>query len=609
VIGAPAAPPGPAPEGPAAGSPGAPGASAAAGPPASAAPAAGPSDTGAASVPAEAMRGGGPPTPAGGLPASAAPAAGRDAAAVAEPRWRRWAWVGFAAASGVGWGMCFAARPHSLLAWAGLAPLVVLLGRPRAGRLGFVHGLAAWMTSLAWIVPTLETFGKMPWVAAVPLTGLLAGYLALYHAAFAWLGQPIWLRPGPLAPFAPFAGMVALPSLWVALEWARTYLGGGFPWNLAAYAWVEVPAALPLAAWIGAYGISWLVLWVAAGAAAALARRRWQPLLAGLALPLLLLPLAGRWSLRLAAVERARAREAGLPVRLVQPNVPDLVDPDPGTVLRNFQKVVELSLSVCEPGALVVWPESAEWPFVLHRDPILDRAIAQLLARGCTLVVNSEAPAPLAPLTPLRPSLPLPTARGGARESLYTSIFLLAPGAAAEPRYDKRHLVPFGEYVPFRWAFFFVDKLGRGIAEFRPGERVVLLTWRGEALGPSICYEVVFPEEVAETTRAGATLLLSVTNDAWYGDTAAPWQHFRAVRFRAAENRRPFLRAAITGVSAVVAPDGSVAALLGPFRQGVIRAEVAGESVLTPYTRWPWLLPALASAAALLAVYSSRRRS
>jgi apolipoprotein N-acyltransferase len=533
----------------------------------------------------------------------------------------QWLWAAFAVGGGVVWGMCFAARPHSLVAWFGLAPLVVLLERRRAGRLAFLHGLAAWMTSLFWIVPTLETFGKVPFAAAVPLTGLLAAYLALFHAAFAWLGRPIWRRHGALA------SMLLLPSLWMALEWVRTYLGGGFPWNLAAYSWVEVPAALPLAAWIGAYGVSWLVVWVAVGAVATLIprpagvgrkagaggmegepgsgatggagaapRRSVQPLLAALALPLLLLPLAGRWSLRLAAVEAAQARQAGLPVRLLQPNIPDLVDPDPATVLRNYQKVVALSLAACEPGVLVVWPESAEWPFVLHRDPILDRDVARLLARGCTLVLNSEAPAP-------------PAGQGAGGEIFYNSLFLLAPGGAPEVRYDKRHLVPFGEYVPFRWAFFFLDKLGRGIAELRPGERVALLPWRGERLGPSICYEVVFPEEVAETVRAGATLLVSVTNDAWYGDTAAPWQHFRAVRFRAAENRRPFLRAAITGISAVVAPDGSVEAMLAPFRQGVIRAEVAGETTLTPYTRRPWLLPGFASAAALLAVYSSRRRS
>jgi apolipoprotein N-acyltransferase len=122
----------------------------------------------------------------------------------------------------------------------------------------------------------------------------------------------------------------------------------------------------------------------------------------------------------------------------------------------------------------------------------------------------------------------------------------------------------------------------------------------------AICYEVVYPAEVAELTRAGATILVTITNDAWYGDTAAPWQHLRAARFRAAENRRTLLRAAITGVSALVGPDGSVRAEIGVFEEGVIHARVVGRTGLTPYARRTWLVPficTLISVLALFAVY------
>jgi apolipoprotein N-acyltransferase len=128
----------------------------------------------------------------------------------------------------------------------------------------------------------------------------------------------------------------------------------------------------------------------------------------------------------------------------------------------------------------------------------------------------------------------------------------------------------------------------------------------------SICYEIVFPEEVTAQVRQGATILVTITNDAWYGDTAAPWQHFRAARFRAAENRRPLLRAAITGVSAVVGPDGSVWSKIGVFQEGVLRARVAGEKGLTPYARAPWLVPLLCTLVAigglLLSYLSGTRR-
>jgi len=161
--------------------------------------------------------------------------------------------------------------------------------------------------------------------------------------------------------------------------------------------------------------------------------------------------------------------------------------------------------------------------------------------------------------------------------------------------------------VPFGPLLFFAKTVARNIGQFLPAERLALLPWRGELLGPAICYEVVFPEETAALTQAGATILVTITNDGWYGDTAAPWQHLRAARFRAAENRRPMLRAAITGVSAVIAPDGSVRGELDVGDEGVIRAAVAGERVMTPYARWPWLPPFAATVAALAAILATRR--
>ncbi|HEY0782289.1 MAG TPA: apolipoprotein N-acyltransferase, partial [Thermoanaerobaculia bacterium] len=238
----------------------------------------------------------------------------------------------------------------------------------------------------------------------------------------------------------------------------------------------------------------------------------------------------------------------------------------------------------CDPGALVVWPESAAWPFLYGRDADLDRDLDSMIDRGCSVLFNSSAPT---------------------GDSFYNSAFLLTPGHQPAVRYDKRHLVPFGEYVPFGQLFSFMKKLARAAGDYQPADRLTLLPWHGEKIGMSICYEVVFPAEVAQLVRAGATLLVTITNDAWYGDTAAPWQHLRAVRFRAAESRRPLLRAAITGVSAVVGPDGAVESEIGVFRQGTIRTWVAGQSGLTPYTRWPWLVPLLCTAVALAATLYS----
>lgn len=496
-------------------------------------------------------------------------------------------WALFAAVGGLAWALCFAREPLAVASWLALAPLFLLLRSPWPGRLAFLHGLVSWMVSLIWIVPTLETYGGgIPKPLGLALTALLASYLALFHAAFARLGGPVWRRGG-------LSRLFLLPALWVALEWLRTHLFGGFPWNLAAYAWVDVPGALPLSAWIGAYGISFLLLLANAGVAAAFDpgegrvwRRRWRPLLVGLGLPLLLLPLAGRWNVRQRDAEIHGAVSLGAPFRLLQPNIPNLVEYDPIKVLANYRKVVDLSLASCQPGSLVVWPESAAWPFQYGRDPDLQMDLRDMVNRGCTVLFNSSHP------------------EGNA---FYNSAFLLAPGDAPAVRYDKRHLVPFGEFIPFKGLFSWMDKLARNAGDFLAAERLTLLPWGGEKLGMAICYEVVYPGEVADLTRAGASILVTITNDAWYGDTAAPWQHFRAVRFRAAENRRPMLRAAITGISALVAPDGSVQSQLGIFEEGVIRGWVIGLRGLTPYSRLPWLVPLLCTVVAAFAIFFTRK--
>jgi apolipoprotein N-acyltransferase len=232
----------------------------------------------------------------------------------------------------------------------------------------------------------------------------------------------------------------------------------------------------------------------------------------------------------------------------------------------------------------LLWPESAAWPYRFDRDAVFQRAVRSLADEGCSVLLNS------------------PYEAAG---ELFNSAYLLQPGGSVQ-RYDKRHLVPYGEYVPLKRLLPFVGKLARNAGDFSPAPRLRFLDWGEERLGMAICFEIIFPSEVALAVRRGASLLVAVSNDAWYGDTAAPWQHFRAARFRAAENRRPLLRAAITGVSGIVAADGSLQARLGPFEQGVLRAEMRGRTDLSPYTRRPWLVPLFCFAATLLGLVRGR---
>ncbi len=479
-----------------------------------------------------------------------------------------------ALAGGALWGLCFSVQPWLPLCAIGLVPLLLLLSQPRAWLLGWLHGIATWAVALSWLVETLTTYGEIEgWLSGLLLLGL-AAFLGLYHLAFSAIGSRLWRRGGWL-------GLAALPALWVLLELLRGVLFSGFPWNLAAYAWTGMPGALPLSAWIGAWGVSFLVVLVSAGIARGVATRRWETAAFVVLLAAVLLPVAGRW----ASGERENVGPSG-PVRsavIVQPNTPNQVGFDPELFESDYARLLALTNEACRPGTLVLWPESAAWPLLYGRDPRLESDLASFAARGCAVLLNSVS-------------------EGGART--FNSALLVSPGRPPA-RYDKRHLVPFGEYVPLAKVFSFISSLARNAGDFSPADELRLLDWEGERLGPAICYEVVFPDEVAQLTRAGATVLVSMTNDAWYGDTAAPWQHLRAARFRAAENRRWLLRAAITGVSAAIAPDGSVREQLGVGERGVLQVSFQGRSDLTPFARAPWVVPALC--AALLAVAFGRR--
>ncbi len=493
-------------------------------------------------------------------------------------------------AGGVVWALCFGREPFLLAPWLALAPLFLLFESPWPARLAFLHGLAFWLTSIPWIRPTLETYGGLSGWLAAPVLLLLAGYLALFHFAFGALGSRLWRR-GVFGAGGAIAGAAAL---WVGLEWLREHLISGFPWNLAAYAAVETPGLLPLASWVGSFGLSFLLVLANGGLALAVVRGRWRVWAWAAALPIVVLAWGARWAAPPApaapvgqAPPAAAARDAGVEVRILQPNIAILGEWSPAANRANYRRLIELSLTACgDGGALLVWPESAAWPYSYEDDGFLRRDLRSLAERGCPVLLNT-------------------TTRKGER---YFNSALLVGTAGPAGRYDKRHLVPYGEYVPAPAKLVpFVGKVARSAGDFAPGDRATPIPWGEESVGTSICFEIIFPGEVAEMVRAGATILATITNDSWYGDSSAPWQHFRAARFRAAENRRPLVRAAITGVSGVIAADGSVVDELGIFEEGWIARRIAGRRDLAPFTRAPWLVPLVCSLFAGFAILLAAR--
>jgi len=483
--------------------------------------------------------------------------------------------ITLAIASGAAWGLCHGRVELPWLAAVALAPLVLLLGRRHPFWLGWLHGTAAWVVSLPWIVHTITTYGMVPGPLAA--LGLLAlgAVLGIYRALFAWLAAPVWRRGGAWV-------YVALPALWVVAELARGRLLTGFPWNLAAYAWTEVPGALPLAAWIGAWGVSALVVATNIGMARAWSTRRWEPAAATLLVVATLLGVGARFAVPPSSGGRP------LPVRIVQPDIPDRQIFDPAASEEDYQRLLAMTREVCRPGVLVLWPESASWPHEWQDDPRLEENVRALATAGCDVLLNSAF------------------TRSG---HTYNAVLLVGAPPRTPPLQmtAKRHLVPFGEYVPLERLLPFAGKIARFVGEFTPGHGVELLAWNGARIGVAVCYEIVFPGLVADLVRQGATLLVTVTNDGWYGDSAAPRQHLRAARFRAAEERRWVLRAALTGISAAIRPDGSLAGRLDLGRHGVLALDVEGIDSATPFARAPWLVPLLCLVVGAAAIVIARR--
>jgi apolipoprotein N-acyltransferase len=476
-------------------------------------------------------------------------------------RWESLLALVLAVIGGLVWALCFGVQGTLLAPWVALVPLVLLLRCRRPFLHGLVYGVSYWLVSMVWIIGTLETFGGLARPVAIGSHVLLSLYLGLYFAIFALVGAILWKR-------APQTVLWSLPALWVALETIRAWMISGFPWNIAAYAWTEVPGVLELSAFVGAYGLSALAVAVNVAVAQIICRRQTVSSISVVAGAFVLLTTALLLAPGTGNADGSEKVSTGA-VRIIQPNTPILQEWDGDRVLEGYRKLVRLSHEACEPGALIVWPESAAWPFLLDRDPGLGSDIERLNERGCSLILNSIS---------------------SDDDHQYNSAFLLEPDGRRD-RYDKAHLVPFGEYVPFGNVLPLVRRLARAAGDFSPGEGGRLLHWNDEKLGLAICFEIVFGGEVAERVRQGATVLVTITNDGWYGDTAAPWQHFRAARFRAAENRRPVIRAALTGVSAFISPRGKIEQILGVGEEGILEASLAGRRDLTFYSRFPWLVP------------------
>ena len=430
---------------------------------------------------------------------------------------------------------------------------------------GWVAGTAGNIPLYYWIAYTIAVQGKLGWAPGGLAALLVSSYVGAYFSVAAAAARRLEGRFGE-------RGLWLFPVVWVALETARSHLFSGFPWMLLGYT-VSGNATLRQAADLaGINGLSFLLS--LAGVSVYLAAKRLSegsnakaavPLLPGVA-ALLFLVLYGRAGIGASAGQAARIPE--VKVAIAQGGIDQSVKWDPENQSATLEIYGELTRLARNRGAqLVVWPETAA-PFFYGWEADLTRQLDAIAVEGGVPIIFGA---------------PWFDPAGGGK--FYNSVFHMDARGVVLGRYDKRHLVPFGEYIPLRSILFFLSKLTAGDEDFSTGTGPALFRVEGRPVAASVCYEALFPELVRDGVLGGAAWLVNVTNDAWFGDTVAPYQHLAMARMRCVEFRRPMVRAANSGISAFIDREGGITASLGLFRRGVVAGAVRPETGETVYAK------------------------
>ena len=493
---------------------------------------------------------------------------------------------------------------RAALCWIALAPLLLALIsantngnalRIRDGlALGYISGILWYLGNCYWIYATMHTYGGIAKPAAAGILLLFCLYLGIYQAAFAAALTAIHRR------FGRGTALLYAPFVWVAVELVRARITG-FPWDQLGIAQIDNPVLTRLAPYTGAFGLSFAIaavnaLWLTR---LTLRRRHTRTLLVTTAAVAVLLYVAAFSRLRAPRQEQTSAvatlvqenlkvgadatagpplSRAGMlqafsalslfpPAALACDGIPESASAHCGTPSSEQQG--KPSAEYLAPTQLIVWPEAPNDFF--DADPEFRSAISQLARTTRAPVIAGNIG-----MTPNRN-----VAKG---YDLYNSADFFLPDGSFAARYDKMHLVPFGEYVPYKQLFFFAGSLLQDVGVFDPGRKRTVFTGDGHTYGVFICYESVFADEVRQYARMGAEVLVNISDDGWYGDTSAAWEHLNQARMRAIENRRWLLRATNTGVTAVIDPYGRVTAAIPRHIRSSLRAGFNYRQDVTFYT-------------------------
>jgi apolipoprotein N-acyltransferase len=470
----------------------------------------------------------------------------------------------------------------ALTGWRGQAGVFPGLKPSRAFLLGLVSGLLYFAGTLYWTGTVVATFGGLATPVAIFAMLLLACYLALYPAFTALMTSRLVARVG-------LAGLLVAPAAWVATEYLRGVLFGGFPWVPLGNSQVTTLPVAQLASAFGVYGLSALVALVNAGIAFALLSQGRARVAAIASTALLVVAVSGwgAWRIRDGGLTRS-----GTPLRvaLVQGNIDQADKWRASEARRIFTTYLAMTRDAVKRGAqYVIWPESST-PFMFEEDPLGGQAVRDLAREtGVPILFGSDQ------------------IERGPVPRMYNAAFLVGPDGATAGVYRKMHLVPFGEYIPGKQLLTFVSPLVDSLAEFAPGAANVTLPVGGRLTSTAICYEVVYPSLIRESVNQGSELLTTITNDGWYGGSSAPYQHFAMASMRAIEQGRYLARAANTGISGIVDPYGRVVEQSALFEQVSVVNDVRLLTARTLYSRIGDVIAYAALAVTALALVLLRR--
>jgi len=477
------------------------------------------------------------------------------------------------------------------ISWVALLPLFMALqgkSSKQALGLGFLCGLAHYLTTLYWIRYVVYHYGGIPLPLTLLILLLLCSYLAVYPATFALAAHRLEHRP--------WLWVLALPAVWVSLEWVRAHLLTGFPWANLGYTQTPMAPLIQVADITGVYGISWLIVLVNTSIMACFGRFRLRssPLVALVCLTVV--AIYGSW--RLNMMESLQKQAAPWTVAVVQGNIDQAHKWDPPYQQETLNRYLQLSLAAASHDPrpdLIVWPETAA-PFFYGIEQQLTMQLNQMIREiGVPVLLGSPAAKVI-----------------DGKPRLLNSAYLIDPAGGVVDDYAKQHLVPFGEYVPYQKILFFVHKLVEAAGDFIGGDDAYPMKIDGRRLGVLICYEAIFPELARATVKHGATCFVNITNDAWFGTSSAPYQHKAMAGWRAIEFRVPLLRSANTGISCIYDVTGKTLGTIPLNEQGYLVADVYPIHLRTFYAEWgdlfAWLCIFIAVVVIIYSGFSVRKR-